>query len=229
VRSQTRAICGVAEVDVRRRAEMPFSGPATIPRVLLGPPNRIARRFGAALAAIIGACPAVLADEARAGTRARACAGAELQPDGADASAIAAATLCLVDRVRAAHRLRPLRENVQLQQVAVSQLRNMVRLDYFGDDRPSGQTPLAVVSATRYPAHAARFWIGQNIAYGAGAGASISPARIVAAWMASPPHRAVILARGFHDAGVASSPTVPTVLGIEAPAAIYAMEFGARD
>jgi uncharacterized protein YkwD len=42
--------------------------------------------------------------------------------------------------------------------------------------------------------------LGETIAWGAGADASA--ARLVAMWLASPPHRATILRRGFRQVGV---------------------------
>jgi uncharacterized protein YkwD len=116
--------------------------------------------------------------------------------------------------------------NRDLAVVAARQLHSMVRLGYFADQGPAGQTPLSVLSATRYPAHAARYSIGEDIAWAAGADAT--PAHILAMWLADPPHRAIILSPAYRDAGVASSPCVPPVLGLGPPSALYAVEFGAR-
>ena len=102
----------------------------------------------------------------------------------------------------------------------------MVRWDYFADVRPSGQTPLSLVGVTRYPAHTAGIAVGQNIAWGTGAYAT--PEHIVAEWMASPPHRAIILTGYYRDAGVAARPALPGVLRAGRSGATYAMEFGAR-
>ncbi len=76
----------------------------------------------------------------------------------------------------------------------------MVSWNYFADDRPPGHTPMALVSATRYPAHARQLSVGQNIGWGTGEYAT--PASIVAAWMADPPHREIILTGEYRDAGV---------------------------
>jgi uncharacterized protein YkwD len=56
----------------------------------------------------------------------------------------------------------------------------------------------------------------------------VTPAGIVAAWMASPPHRAIILDRTYRDAGVAATPALPSVVGQGRVGATYAMEFGLR-
>lgn len=102
----------------------------------------------------------------------------------------------------------------------------MVRWDYFADVRPSGQTPLSLVGVTRYPGHAAAYSVGQNIAWGTGR--DTTPSRIVAAWMASPPHREIILTGEYRDAGVAVTPAVPGVIGTGRHGATYAVEFGVR-
>lgn len=170
------------------------------------------------------AAPATAAPRARAA--AEACPGQGLRPTAATAAAVERATLCLVNRVRAAHRLRSLHPNRYLLGVAASQVTTMVSWDYFSDVRPSGQTPMSLVSLSRYPAHAAGFAVGQNIAWGTGGYSS--PAHIVAEWMASPPHRAIILTSEYRDAGVAVEPAVPGVVRAGRHGATYAMEFGVR-
>jgi uncharacterized protein YkwD len=154
-----------------------------------------------------------------------ACAGANLRPSATNGAAVDAATLCLIDRVRAVRHLRPLRANGELGSVATGQVRSMVRRNYFADVSPSGQTPISLVSATRYRTHAARLSVGQNIAWGTGSYAS--PARVVAAWMASPAHRRIILTRGYRDAGVGVIARLPSRLA-SAQGATYAIELGAR-
>ena len=180
------------------------------------------------LAAILPACAGAFgADPSAAGAVSpKPCRGSNLSPTAGDGPAVDAATLCLVNQQRAAHHLRALRPNRTLSVVAAGQLNSMVRWDYFADIRPSGQTPIALVARTSYSLHAARLSVGQSIAWGAGRQAT--PARIVDAWMASPPHRELILTGEFRDAGVAMSATLPSVLGSGRQGAIYAIELGAR-
>ncbi len=182
-----------------------------------------------AAAAVLGATGALACSVASAEPRAAAaaaCPGATLQPTSTNGAAIDAATLCLVDAVRASHRLQALRQNGQLAKVATSQVATMIRWDYFADVRPTGQTPLSLVGVTHYPAHSAGFAVGQNIAWGTASFAS--PEHIVAEWMASPPHRAIILTAAYRDAGVAVTPALPGVLRAGQSGATYAMEFGVR-
>lgn len=154
------------------------------------------------------------------------CAGANLLPDGTNAAAVDAATLCLIDRVRAGRGLRMLHANLALRNVAAGQAYNMVRWNYFADVRPSGQTPMSLVTGTRYRLHAAHLAVGQNIAWGTGGFAT--PAHIVSEWMASPPHRQIMLAPVYRDAGVAVKPALPSVLHAGSQGAVYVVEFGAR-
>jgi uncharacterized protein YkwD len=154
------------------------------------------------------------------------CAYANLRPTTADTALVDRATLCLIDQMRAAYRLRPLRSNRELQAVAGEQATGMVREDYFGDDSPSEQTSATLIAALPYGTHASRLATGQNLGWGTRSAAT--PARIVTAWMHSPPHREVILTGGFRDVGVGVSPAVPSILGHGARGATYAVEFAAR-
>ncbi len=154
------------------------------------------------------------------------CAYANLRPTAADTALIDAATLCLIDQLRAAYRLQPLRANHELQSVAGEQATGMVREDYFGDDSPTGQTPARLIQALPYGAHAASLETAQNLGWGTRSAAT--PAGIVTAWMLSPPHREVILTGAFRDVGVGVSPAVPSILGHGARGATYAVELAAR-
>jgi uncharacterized protein YkwD len=154
------------------------------------------------------------------------CLNANLHPTAKNAAAIDKSILCLVDQIRRVHGLPKLHPNGALDSVASSQVVTMVKADYFADNRPTGQTPLALVTVTSYPQHTEAVSVGQNIAWGTGGLAT--PAHIVAAWMASPPHRANILNRTYRDAGVGVTPAVPSVLRAGHSGATYAFEFGVR-
>jgi uncharacterized protein YkwD len=151
------------------------------------------------------------------------CPNSNLTPTATNAKAIDAATLCLIDNVRAAYRLGPLRANRELQKVATVQVDDMVGWNYFADDRPPAQTPASLIAATRYTARTANISTGQNIGWGTGQYAT--PAQMVAAWMASPPHREIILIGEYTAAGVGVAPAVPSVLEQPLQGATYAVEF----
>jgi uncharacterized protein YkwD len=173
---------------------------------------------------------ALAAGATRAATKAigaaGSCRGAHLRPNAHNARTVDAATLCLINRLRREHGLRPLRANRALSVVAASQAKSMVRGDYFADDRPSGRTPMSLVAVTRYRPHTARIAVGENIAWGTGV--DTTPVRIVAAWLASRPHREVILDAEYRDAGVSATPMVPAVLHPRGRGATYVIELGTR-
>jgi hypothetical protein len=196
-------------------------------RTLLGGVRRLRGNIGAPFVAALLIAVAALGTAARpARGDAGYCAGADLSPTAANAPRVASATLCLINQVRRAYHLLPLRSNRELRRLAASQVRHMVSWNYFADDRPPGLTPMALVSRTRYTAHATTLWVGQNIGWGTGEYAT--PAAMVAAWVASPGHLENIVASEYREVGVGVTPAVPARLEPELPGATYAMEFAAR-
>jgi uncharacterized protein YkwD len=166
---------------------------------------------------------------ASASDAAGGCPGANVRPNGHNATLVDRATLCLMNALRAEHQLRPLHANGSLAAIATGQAGDMVRGDYFGDDSISGASPLARIKASRYsvPASRVRLLTAQNIGWGTGPNAT--PAGIVKAWMLSPPHREIILTAAYRDVGVGVAPTVPSALRSTWLGATYAVEFGARE
>jgi uncharacterized protein YkwD len=185
-------------------------------------------RVGALGACCLAICLPMLARTAPAVALAP-CSGASIAPDGRNAALIDAATLCLMNRVRAEYGLRALRRNGPLAAIAAGQADDMVRGDYFADDSLSGQTPLARIIASPYrPTRThVRLQTAQNIGWGTGPNAT--PTGIFAAWMASPPHRAIILTAAYRDVGVGVAPSVPAEFVNGYVGGTYAVEFGARE
>jgi uncharacterized protein YkwD len=163
---------------------------------------------------------------ASAKSKSASCAYANLRPAPANAASIDAATLCLIDHIRAAYHLHPLRSNHELQAVATTLVSGMVRNNYYSDNSPSGQSPGALIETIPYGAHATSLSTAQDLGWGTLSDAT--PAGIVRAWMDSPPHRQIILTAAFRDAGIGVAPAVPTVIGAGTLGATYAVEFGAR-
>ncbi len=192
-----------------------------------------AARAAALLVLALGALAlfALCAADAPAATRRThatpsACTWASLRPTSTNAAAIDAATLCLIDQVRTAHGLRPLKANRELQSVAVSQVKSMVSLDYFADVSPSGATPAAMIAATSYGRHARSLSIAENIGWGTGVEAT--PAQMVAGWLQSPAHRENILTGEFREAGVGATAAAPSSLAEGQAGATYALELARR-
>jgi len=185
--------------------------------------------LAATVAATLLACAAALtAGAVRAATRAASalsgCPGANVRPSTVDVRALQRATLCLVNRARAAHGLVALHANRELEHVAFGRAASMVSEDYFADVGPSGRTLKSLVAAARYTPLGV---VGENIAWGTEDRAT--PARIVAAWLASAAHREVMLDGRFRAAGVAATTVVPGVVHPRgADGATYVIELGAR-
>jgi uncharacterized protein YkwD len=192
--------------------------------------SEAARTLRGKVCAMLVAVP-LLAGTVGAGTAAArtsspTCRGANLAPNTFNRGSVDAATLCLIDEVRTAYHLRPLQFNGELWALATSQVNDMVSWNYFADDRPPGLTPLSLLATTRYPAHTRSVTVGQNIGWGTGCYAT--PTAMVAAWMASPEHRRIMLTRKYRDAGVGVTAAVPPLFGDGLVGATYAIEFASR-
>lgn len=167
---------------------------------------------------------------ARSLTRARAayrhCAHTQLRPNRGNVRLVRAATLCLINRERVDHGEAPLRLNLHLQRAAQAHTESMAFGDYFEHYGPDGQTPLSRMRAAGYISSNAHvgYEVGENIAWGTLWLAS--PRAIVAAWMASPGHRANILDAHFRETGIGVSPHPPAKLAQGQPGAIYTQDFG---
>ena len=182
----------------------------------------------APLACAVASTPAFAARHRAHPSAHRACAHSGARPSARNLALIRAATLCLVNRERRRHGERPLRRNRRLMHAAQAHTESMAFEDYFehvGAGGPGGGTPLARLRAAGYisSSHAA-YEVGENIAWGTLSLAT--PRAIVAAWMASPPHRANILDRRYRETGVGVSPHPPVSLAHGQPGAIYTQDFG---
>jgi uncharacterized protein YkwD len=184
------------------------------------------KRLATFAAGVVGLLGTLALACSPAAARQTVCSNVNLRVNAKDEAVVEGATLCLVDRVRQAYGLAPLRSDRALGSVARKVVSGMLYGNYFADVGPSGSTALSLVSASGYTAGAPHVTVGQNLAWGTGR--YTTPARIVAAWMASPPHRANILDSAFHDAGVGVTPTLPSVLHAGRRGATYVFEFAAR-
>lgn len=153
------------------------------------------------------------------------CAGAEMQPSSIDLNAIRAAVLCLVNRERAAQGERRLTPDVRLQHAAQAHTDNMAYRDYFEHVGPRGDTPLSRIRASGYLySSQVSYEVGENIGWGTlweG-----TPEAVVAAWMASPGHRANILDARFRSTGIGVSTHPPFSLARGQAGAVYTQDFG---
>ncbi|HEY4452656.1 MAG TPA: CAP domain-containing protein [Solirubrobacteraceae bacterium] len=153
------------------------------------------------------------------------CQDAELRPSEENLDRIRAATLCLVNRERAANGERALQPNAALRQSAQGHTDSMVGADYFEHNGPGGLTLLARLRDAGY-IYSSRigYAIGENIGWG---GAQLgTPKAIVAAWMASPGHRANILDPRYRDTAIGVSERLPSSVAHGQRGGIYTQDFG---
>ncbi len=153
------------------------------------------------------------------------CPDTTLEPSRHDVEVIRAATLCLINRERAVHGERPLRWNNRLLGAAQAHTESMAFGDYFAHTGPRGQTPLGRIRHAGYVS-SSRFGyeVGENIAWATRWLAT--PKAIVAAWMASPGHRANILDPRYRETGIGVSPHPPASYSHGARGGIYTQDFG---
>jgi uncharacterized protein YkwD len=152
------------------------------------------------------------------------CQGTGVVPTEANLEAVRAATLCLVNRERSTHGVGPLATNSDLQRAAQGHSESMASGSYFEHTGPGG-TLLERITASGYlPGPNALYSVGENIAYGSLQDST--PVAIVAAWMASPGHRANILNPSFREVGIGVSPHLPSSLGGGEAGAMYTEDFG---
>ena len=150
------------------------------------------------------------------------CAGASAEPGEVSAAVARDATLCVLNRERASHGLRPLRHERRLALAASRHARDMVRRQYFAHEGHSGSDFVQRVQRTGYT-RGASWRLGENLAWGEGTQAS--PTAIVAAWMRSPGHRRNVLGQ-FREVGIGLAVGAPVT--VRGAAETYATEFGTR-
>jgi uncharacterized protein YkwD len=154
-----------------------------------------------------------------------ACPHARLRPTRKNLNLIRTATLCLINRERVIHGERPLRPNRRLRRAAQAHTASMASNNYFAHVGPRGQTLLARMRSAGYIySSQIGYEVGENIGWGTLWLAT--PRAIVAAWMASPGHRANILDAHFRDTAIGVSPHPPAALAQGQPGAIYTQDFG---
>jgi uncharacterized protein YkwD len=113
-------------------------------------------------------------------------AAAAAQPGQRSRATLRAALRCAVDAQRGAHGLAALRPDRHLQRAARRHARDMVRHSYFAHER-AGWTFAGRLAAAGWSGGSA----AEAIAWGCdGRG---SPLATLQSWLASPPHRAIVL------------------------------------
>lgn len=172
---------------------------------------------------LVTAAATLIAPAASAASTAPTCRNATVVVSPATVARANAATLCLVNRQRAARGIRPLRRDADLSAAATRYARQMVRQRFFDHVSPSGSTVLGRLKEAGYLDGVRSYAIGENIAWGTGRYGT--PQSIVASWMRSPGHRENILSREFREIGLGVATGNP---GGGRGGATYVHDFGTR-
>ncbi|MCW3048638.1 MAG: hypothetical protein JWO74_2922 [Solirubrobacterales bacterium] len=155
-------------------------------------PARLAALLTLSATAAVGAFPAIVPAAGACGGQSTARA---LGQEGARA-----ALLCVVNEQRAQRGLPAVASSLALRSAAQGHTDDMVARAYFGHVG-TGEPGLADrVGATGYLSHRYDWFLGEALGWAEGAAAT--PDHLMNAWMASPPHQAVILDPRYRDLGV---------------------------
>jgi uncharacterized protein YkwD len=137
--------------------------------------------------ATLATAPAASAADVSATASARS--GAPVAGISRQCGGMRRAVRCAINQQRARYGLRPLAANRRLARAATRHARDMARHNYFSHVSRNGKSPLRRVRAAGW-----RRGVGEALAWGCGPDAS--PTAIVAAWLGSSAHRAIILGSG---------------------------------
>lgn len=148
------------------------------------------------------------------------CRGGDKSPAELGAAATNAATLCEINRVRAAHNVRTLRLDTRLSKAAMAHTKDMVENRYFAHDSRDGSRFSSRIKKTGWMRNRSSWSVGENLGWATGTLAT--PAAMVDAWMHSPGHRKNMLDPKFRVLGVGVAYVTPD----GRDGATYSTEYG---
>ena len=135
-----------------------------------------------------------------------------------------AALLCTIDAERTARDLPAVQQSQQLARAAQGHAADMVTRHFFAHVTPGGSTLGDRVAATGYLKGRSDWELGEAIAW---AQQPLDTAdSLVRAWLASPPHRAILLDRRFREVGIGVAPGLTDGSGLAGATAV--LDFGFR-
>jgi len=152
-----------------------------------------------------------------------ACASASSSPAQLSRLAARSAVFCLINEQRSAHGLATLTPNQSLGRAAEKHSRSMNAWNYFGHNGDG--TPVRRAHRAGYMRGAHSWMLGETLAWGRGTRGT--PDGAVAAMMASPIHREVLLNPSFREIGVGVAMGAP-IHQRARNAAIYTLDLGVR-
>jgi uncharacterized protein YkwD len=173
---------------------------------------------GLALAALLAALALL-----PAGAGAAQCKGGDASPAKLSEKRAAKAVLCLINKARRKHHLKPLKRHRAQTKAAKAHNRRMVERRCFSHRCPGEPDLAGRLTKTGYLPCSCSWGIAENIAFGSGGAGS--PRSIVDAWMHSAGHRANLLNGSYRHIGVAAERGTPAA-GRQRDGATYTTDFG---
>ena len=143
-------------------------------------------------------------------------------------TALEAAVVREMNRVRAARGLVPLRSAPSLRSAARGHSQAMLVNDFFAHESVDGTAFGDRIRRYYSPAGYMRWSVGEALM--ATQSRVVDAQAIVAAWLESPPHRAIVLSPTWRDAGigVVYTPSAPATFG-GSDAIVVTADFGLRE
>ena len=178
-------------------------------------------RFAASAIALLAGVVVMHPDAGRAAADGCAWATAVTASSG-DRHRATRAVLCLVNRRRAGHGLRPLRVSGQLSAAARFHGADMVAHGYFSHEGSAGDSLQTRVRRSGYAASHPDFDVGEALAWGQ----QTSADGLVQALMRSAVHRRILLAPAARDLGIGVAVGAP-VAGVAGPSWTLVLDVGA--
>lgn len=157
------------------------------------------------------------------GAGAAQCKGGDASPAKLSEKRAAKAVLCLINKQRRNHHLKPLRRHRAQAKAAKAHNRLMVRRGCFSHRCPGEPDLVGRLTRAGYLPCGCSWGIAENIAFGSGSAGS--PRSIVDAWMSSAGHRANILSSSYRHIGVAAESGTPAARRRQ-DGATYTTDFG---
>ncbi len=165
------------------------------------------------------------ADAGPLAARGAVCTAPGAAPNGDASPASGAAVLCLINAERTLRAVPALTPSSRLERAAARHSADMVRRGYFSHVSPGGTTLSRRVAMTGYRRAGRRPTLGEVLGWGASYFAT--PVELVKGLMDDAPHRAILLARRFREAGVGLALGVP-MEGMDDGGVTLSVNFGAR-
>jgi uncharacterized protein YkwD len=146
----------------------------------------------------------------------------QIPQSNAELTDAAASVICLVNVERTTRGIEPLRRDADLSQAARRHALDMTRRGYFAHVGPSGERLGDRLRDAGYGGPGDGWRAGEDLGWGTGPRAT--PNALVDAWLASDPHRRILLSRAYEEIGVGVAAGAPKPGTTELPGATYAMD-----